>query len=75
VKLKIASGTYVLIEKLAFFTQTTAGCCQKIDYNIGSGEKRQFFLRKLAKVAENRDHNIEPRPSVRVQCSISFVCA
>jgi hypothetical protein len=33
----------------------------KFDHNIGFWEKRQFFRRKLAKIAENCDHNIGPR--------------
>jgi hypothetical protein len=32
---------------------------QKLDHNIGFWEKRQFFRRKLAKIAENCDHNID----------------
>jgi hypothetical protein len=27
---------------------------------IGLGEKRQFFRRKLSKITENCDHNIDP---------------
>jgi hypothetical protein len=34
---------------------------QTFDHNIGFREKRQFFRRKLAKIAENCDHNIDPR--------------
>jgi hypothetical protein len=37
---------------------------QKLDHNIGFWEKRQFFLRKLLKIAENCDHNIDPWFSV-----------
>jgi hypothetical protein len=33
---------------------------QKLDHNIGFWEKRQFFRQKLAKLAENCDHNIDP---------------
>jgi hypothetical protein len=33
---------------------------EKVDHNIGFGEKRRFFRRKLAKIAENCDHNIDP---------------
>jgi hypothetical protein len=33
---------------------------QKLDHNIGFCEKRQFVLQKLAKIAENCDHNIYP---------------
>jgi hypothetical protein len=35
---------------------------QNFDHNIGFCEKRQFFRRKLSKIAENCDHNIDPRP-------------
>jgi hypothetical protein len=34
---------------------------QNFDHNIGFWEKRQFFRRKLLKIAENCDHNIDPR--------------
>jgi hypothetical protein len=34
---------------------------QIFDHNIGFGENRQFFRRKLAKIAENCDHNIGPK--------------
>jgi hypothetical protein len=34
---------------------------QKFDNNIGFWEKRQFFRRKFPKIAENCDHNIDPR--------------
>jgi hypothetical protein len=33
---------------------------KKIDHNVGFWEKRHFFRRKLAKIAENCDHNIDP---------------
>jgi hypothetical protein len=33
---------------------------QNFDHNIGFREKRQFFRRKLAKIAENCDNNIDP---------------
>jgi hypothetical protein len=33
---------------------------QNFDHNIGFCEKRQFFRRKLSKIAENCDHNINP---------------
>jgi hypothetical protein len=32
---------------------------QNFDHNIGFWEKRQFFRRKLPKIAENCDHNID----------------
>jgi hypothetical protein len=37
---------------------------QNFDHNIGFWEKRQFFCRKLAKIAENCDHNIDPWTNV-----------
>jgi hypothetical protein len=33
---------------------------QNFDHNIGFFEKRQLFRRKLSKMAENCDHNIDP---------------
>jgi hypothetical protein len=56
-------GTYVLIfkyfcrkiqrKKLAFFTQNNAKLCKILIIT--------FFRRKLSKIAENCDHNIDPR--------------
>jgi hypothetical protein len=34
---------------------------KNLDHNIGFREKRQFFRRKLSKIAENCDHHIDPR--------------
>jgi hypothetical protein len=34
---------------------------QNFDHNIVFWEQRQIFRRKLAKIAENCDHNIDPR--------------
>jgi hypothetical protein len=48
-------------KKLAFLTQNKAKFWKKIDRNIGFWEKRQFFRQKLSKIAENCDHNIDPR--------------
>jgi hypothetical protein len=54
---------------------------QKFDHNIGFREKRQFFHRKLAKIAENCDHNIDPRMTqqddklknpARKKCALQF---
>jgi hypothetical protein len=47
-------------EKTAFFAQTTAIFCKKIDHNIGFWGKLQFFRQKLAKIEENFDHYIDP---------------
>jgi hypothetical protein len=50
-----------LANVLAFLAQTTASFfSRKIDHNNGFWEKRHFFLRKLANIAENCDHNIDP---------------
>jgi hypothetical protein len=45
---------------LACFAQTTGSFCKNCDHNIGFRQKRQFFRRKLAKIAENCAHNIDP---------------
>jgi hypothetical protein len=34
---------------------------QNFDHNIVFSEKRQYFRRKLSKIAENCYHNIDPR--------------
>jgi hypothetical protein len=34
---------------------------QNFDHNIEFWEERQFFRRKLSKIAEDCDHNIDPR--------------
>jgi hypothetical protein len=34
---------------------------ENFDHNIGFWEKHQFVRQKLAKFAENCDHNIDPR--------------
>jgi hypothetical protein len=47
-------------KKLAFFTQNKGKLCKIFYHNIGFWEKSQFFCRKLAKIAENCDHNIDP---------------
>jgi hypothetical protein len=46
---------------MAFLTPNKAKFWKKIDHNIGFREKRQFFRRKLGKIAENFDHNIDSR--------------
>jgi hypothetical protein len=38
---------------------------KKVDHNIGIQEKRQFFHRKLEKIAENCAHNIDPDENVK----------
>jgi hypothetical protein len=51
-------------KKLAFLTQNKAKICKIWIITLFLGEKRQFFRRKLAKIAETCDHNIDPRGSV-----------
>jgi hypothetical protein len=64
-----SSGTNVMILKLcsqknlakilAFFAQTTVTFCKKLIITLIL-RKTPFFRRKLAKIAENCDHNIGP---------------
>jgi hypothetical protein len=66
----ISPGTDVMILKifspknlakiLAFFAQTTASFCKNLIIILVFEEKTQYFRRKLAKNAENCDHNIDP---------------
>jgi hypothetical protein len=44
---------------MRFFAKNTAGLCKKYN-NIGFKSKTKFFRRKLAKIAKNCDHNIDP---------------
>jgi hypothetical protein len=50
-----------LAKIFALLTQNKTSFCKNCDHNIGFWEKRQFFRRKLVKIAENCDHNIGPR--------------
>jgi hypothetical protein len=43
-----------------FWLETKLNFEKKVDHNIGFWQKRQFFRRKLSKIAENCDHNIGP---------------
>jgi hypothetical protein len=45
---------------IAFFAQITASFCKNISKHFF---KPPFFRQKLAKIAENYDHNIDPRVS------------
>jgi hypothetical protein len=59
-------GTDVMIfkkiaEKFTFLTQTNGNFAEKVIIcNIGFLEKRHFFHRKLAKIAKNCEHSIDP---------------
>jgi hypothetical protein len=50
-----------LAKILAFFVQTTALFTKISSQHWVLIKKRQFFRRKFAKIAENCDHNIDPR--------------
>jgi hypothetical protein len=46
---------------MAFLTQNKAKLCKNLIITyVGLWEKRQFFRRKLSKIVENCDHNIDP---------------
>jgi hypothetical protein len=47
-------------KKLAFLTQNKAKLCENLIITLVFDKKRQFFRRKLSKIAENCDHNIDP---------------
>jgi hypothetical protein len=50
----------ILQKNWRFWLNTKLNFWKKVDHNIGIQEKRQFFRRKLSKIAENCDHNIDP---------------
>jgi hypothetical protein len=50
-------------KKLAFLTQNKAKLCKIVITTLVFDKKTPFFRRKLAKIAENCDHNIDPWPS------------
>jgi hypothetical protein len=50
-----------LAEILVGFARTTASLCKSLIITLVFGEKRQLFRRKLAKIVENCDLNIDPR--------------
>jgi hypothetical protein len=49
-----------LAKKLAFCAKTTASFCKDAIITMVFDKKTQFCLRKLAKIAENSDHKIDP---------------
>jgi hypothetical protein len=49
-----------LAKILAFFAKTTVTISKNLIITLDFWEERQFFRRKLAKIAENCDHNIDP---------------
>jgi hypothetical protein len=46
--------------KMAFFTQNKAKLCSNLIITLIFEKKRQFVRRKLSKIAENWDYNIDP---------------
>jgi hypothetical protein len=65
----LAPGTDVMIvnffaifltKKLVFFTQNKGKLCKILIITLVL-EKNAVFRRKLSKIAENLDHNIDPR--------------
>jgi hypothetical protein len=48
-------------KNLRFFAQTTASFLKKLTISLFFEKTPIFFRRKLAKLAENCDHNIDPR--------------
>jgi hypothetical protein len=47
-------------KKLAFFTRNKDKLCKILNITLVFEKKRRFFRRKLSKIAENCDHNIDP---------------
>jgi hypothetical protein len=47
-------------KKLAFLTQNQAKLCKILIITLVFVKKRQIFRRKLSKIVENCDHNIDP---------------
>jgi hypothetical protein len=54
-------------KRLAFLTQKKAKLCQNLIITLVSFEKKTIFRQKLAKIAENCDHNIGPLVSAYTQ--------
>jgi hypothetical protein len=48
-------------EKLEFFTQNKATICKNVIITWFFEKNAHFFSRKLPKISENCDHNIDPR--------------
>jgi hypothetical protein len=46
--------------ELAFLTQNKAKLCQRLIKTLFFLEKRQFFPKKLSKISQSCDHDIDP---------------
>jgi hypothetical protein len=55
-----APGADSMMRKFSVLTQNKAKLCQNLIITLVFEKKRQFFRRKLAKIAENCAHNIGP---------------
>jgi hypothetical protein len=55
-------------KKLAFLTQNKAKLFKILTITLVFEKKCQFFRRKLSKIAENCDHNIDPRSPWKRYC-------
>jgi hypothetical protein len=68
-------------QKFAFFTQNKAKLCKKLIITLVFQKNANFFaVCKLAKIAENCDHNIDPRSVgqvkiIRKHCSWAEKCS
>jgi hypothetical protein len=49
----------ILAKMLAFFADATACLCKNLITTLVFEKNANFFRRKLAKIAENCDHNID----------------
>jgi hypothetical protein len=58
---------------LAFLTQNKAKLCKNLIITL-FWEKRQIFWRKLTKIAENCDHNIDPSYEINFFFLFLFCC-
>jgi hypothetical protein len=61
------------IGKIVVFAPTTACFCKTMIITLVFWEKRQFFHRKLAKMAGKCDHNIKPGIQRTQETWTSFV--
>jgi hypothetical protein len=57
---------------MAFLTQNKAKICKILIITLVFEKNANFIRRKLAKIAENCDHNIDPRTII---IFISLICS
>jgi hypothetical protein len=50
-----------MAKKIAVLCTKNCLFMKNLDHKIGFEEKRQFFGRKVSKIAQNCDHHIDPR--------------